>query len=171
MRGQGLRCLRALGSPTPSRPPRQIGEVPCHFFLCLYFSGIILHWSLFLGNQNNIYDLSITIAANFQSDSVLFSSSFSRRRPVKKRISCNKCNKECHFWSTLILWCIKISSAYFNLICCTTDTPNALIDRFSYVWLPNMAIVLYIIARKNNSWNISSFYSKCVTKNPGTIDW
>ena len=90
--------------------------VPCQFFLYLYFSGIILHWSLCLRDQNNVYDLSITIAANFQSDSVLFSSSFSRRRPVKKRISCNKCNKECHFWSTLILWCIKISSAYFNLI-------------------------------------------------------
>ena len=158
MRRRGLRCLKVLGPPTPSRPPHQIGEVPCHFFLYLYFSGIILHWSLVLGNQNNIYDLSITIAANFQSDSVLFSSSFSRRRPVKKRISCNKCNKECHFWSTLILWCI-------------TDTPNAMIDRFSYVWLPNMAIVLYTMARKNNGWNISSFYFKCVTKNPGTIDW
>ena len=78
-------------------PTRCIYHIPS---VCIY--NIILYSHLLYISYSH---LSITIAANFQSDSVSFSSSFSFNLPVKKRISWSGSgSSRCNCLSPLTSW-------------------------------------------------------------------
>ena len=115
-------------------PTRCIYHIPS---VCIY--NILLYSHLLYISYSH---LSITIAANFQSDSVSFSSSFSFNLPVKKRISwsgsgsspCNCLSPLTSFnikdtwlwWLGSLIYYLRL---YFNCNCMRTSTIRKLEER------------------------------------------